>query len=138
MASLHNSVTSGKVQCAQFTSLRFPNRMTDSAAEYRSTPNGQACALLMQISMMSSSIMEEASIGVPSPLVIESNSNLSQNELGDGTSQSLDAVAEEVTDIVEGIYLYLIKILLCWSGSSRSTYVIHLHILYNIITCYLR
>ena len=51
---------------------------------------------------MSSSEMEEASIGVPSPLVMVINSNLVQNELGDGTSQSLDAVAEEVTDIVEG------------------------------------
>ena len=87
---------------------------------------------------MSSSVMEEASIGVPSPLVIEINSNLSRNELGDGTSQSLDAVAEEVMDIVEGIYLYLIEISLCWSGSSRFTYIIHLNILYNIITCYLR
>ena len=87
---------------------------------------------------MSSSVMEEASIGVPSPLVTEINNNLFQNELGDGTSQSLDAVAEEVTDIVEGIYLYLIKILLCWSGSSRFTYIRHLHILYNIIACYLR
>ena len=75
---------------------------------------------------------------MPSPLVIEINSNLSQNESGDGTSRSLDAVAEEVMDIVEGIYLYLIKILLCWSGSSRFTYIIHLNILYNIITCYLR
>ena len=43
---------------------------------------------------MSSSIMEEASIGVPSPLVIVINSNLFRNELGDGTSQSLDAVVE--------------------------------------------
>ena len=57
----------------------------------------------MQISMMSSSKMEEASIGVPSPLVMVINSNLFRNELGDGTSQSLDAVAEEVMDIVEGI-----------------------------------
>ena len=70
--------------------------------------------------MMSSSVMEGASIGVPSPLVIVINSTLFQNELGDGTSQSLDAVAEEVTDIVAGMYFYL-KILLCWSGSSRFT-----------------
>ena len=57
---------------------------------------------------MSSSKMEEASIGVPSPLVMESKHNLSWNDLGDGTSQSLDVVAEEVTDIVGGkIYLYL-------------------------------
>ena len=46
--------------------------------------------------------MEEASIGVPSLLVMVINSNLFRNELGDGTSRSLDAVAEEVTDIVEG------------------------------------
>ena len=46
--------------------------------------------------------MEEASIGVPSPLVIESKHNLLWNESGDGTSQSLDVVAEEVTDIVVG------------------------------------
>ena len=81
--------------------------------------------------------MKEASIGVPSPLVIGINNNLSQNESGDGTSRSLDAVVEEVTDIVEGIYLYLIKISLCWSGSSRFTYIIHLDTLYNIIACYL-
>ena len=47
---------------------------------------------------------------MPSPLVIVINSNLFRNELGDGTSQSLDAVADEVMDIVEGIYLYLIEI----------------------------
>ena len=70
---------------------------------------------------MSSSVMEEASIGVPSPLVMVINSNLFQNESGDGTSRSLDAVAEEVMDIMEGIYLYLFEILLCWSGSSRFT-----------------
>ena len=39
---------------------------------------------------------------MPSPLVIESKHNLLQNDLGDGTSRSLDAVAEEVTDIVVG------------------------------------
>ena len=49
---------------------------------------------------MSSSVMEEASSGVPSPLVIETTSNLSCNELGDGTSKSLDVVAEEVMEIV--------------------------------------
>ena len=57
----------------------------------------------MQISMMSSSEMEEASIGVPSPLVMVIKSNLLRSELGDGTSQSLDAVAEKVMDIMEGI-----------------------------------
>ena len=57
----------------------------------------------MQISMVSSSEMEEASIGVPSPLVMVIKSNLLRNELGDGASQSLDAVAEEVMDILEGI-----------------------------------
>ena len=41
------------------------------------------------------------------------NSNLFQNESGDETSQSLDAVAEEVMDIMEGIYLYLFEIPLC-------------------------
>ena len=70
--------------------------------EYRSTPDGWVCALQMQISMMSSSVMEEASIGVPSPLVVVINSNLVWNELGDGTSWSLNAVVEEVMDIVEG------------------------------------
>ena len=40
---------------------------------------------------------------MPSPLVMVIQSNLLRNELGDGTSQSLDAVAEEVTDIMEGI-----------------------------------
>ena len=136
MASSHNSIMSGKVWCARFTSSRFLNRMTDSTTVYWSTPNGQACALLMQISMMSSSVMEEASIGVPSPLVIEINSN--RNESGDGTSWSLDAVAEEVTQIVEGIYLNLIEISLCWSGSNRFTYITHFNICYNIIGCYLR
>ena len=67
----------------------------------------------MQISTMSSSEMEEASIGVPSPLVMVSNSNLFQNESGGGTSLSLNAVAEEVTYIVVGMYFYLFKILLC-------------------------
>ena len=57
----------------------------------------------MQISMMSSSEMEEASIGVPSPLIMVIKSNLVQSELGGGTSQSLNAVVEEVMDIVEGI-----------------------------------
>ena len=56
----------------------------------------------MQIPTMSSSKIEEASIGVPSLLVIESKHNLSWNELGDGTSQSLEVVAEEVMDIVVG------------------------------------
>ena len=51
---------------------------------------------------MSSSKMEEASIGVPSPPVMESKHNLLQNELGDGTSRSLEVVAEEVMDIVVG------------------------------------
>ena len=55
---------------------------------------------------MSSSKMEEASIGVPSPLVMIIRSNLLQYELGDGTSRSLVAVAEEVTDIMEGIEIY--------------------------------
>ena len=41
---------------------------------------------------MSSSKMEEASIGVPSPLVMVINSNLVRNESGDGTSQSLHAM----------------------------------------------
>ena len=70
--------------------------MTDSAVEYWSTPNGQVCALWIQSSMMSSSEMEEASIGVPSPLVMVIKSNLLRNESGDGTSRSLDAVTEEL------------------------------------------
>ena len=44
--------------------------------------------------------MKEASSGVPSPLAMVTNSNLFRKDLGDGTSQSLDAVADEVTDIV--------------------------------------
>ena len=81
-ASLHNSVTSSRVRCAWFTSSRLLNRMTYSTAEYQSTPNGQVYALLTQISMMSFSKMEEASIGVPSTLVIVINSTLFQNKLG--------------------------------------------------------
>ena len=54
----------------------------------------------MQISIMSSSEIEEGSIRVPSPLVIDSKHNLSQNESVGGTSQSLEAVAEEITDIL--------------------------------------
>ena len=138
MTSPWNSVMSSRVRCTRLTSLRLPNKMTNSTAEYWSTPNGQVCALLMQISMMSSSKMEEASIGVPSPLVMVINSNLFQNELGDGTSWSLNAVAEEVMDIVKGTSFYLFKILLCWSGSSRFTWIIYLCISYNITTCYLR
>ena len=57
------------------------------------------CSSDMQISMMSSSEMKEASSGVPSPPVMVINSNLFRKDLGDGTSQSLDAVADEVTDI---------------------------------------
>ena len=65
----------------------------------------------MHISTMSSSEIEEASIGVPSPLVIDSKHNLSQNELVGGTSQSLEAVVEEVTDIfVEKFHLTLPKL----------------------------
>ena len=73
--------------------------------ENQSTPNGWVCTLLTHNSTMSSSEMEEASSGVPSPLIIETTSNLSCNESGDGTSQSRDTVAEEVTDISGEIYL---------------------------------
>ena len=69
------------------------------------------CASPMQISMMSSSKKKEASSGVPSPLVMVTNSNLFQKDLGDRTSQSLDAVADEVTDILGGqkLLFYLLK-----------------------------
>ena len=39
---------------------------------------------------------------MPSPLIIDSKHNLSQNELVGRTSQSLEAVAEEVMDIFVG------------------------------------
>ena len=69
------------------------------------------CACPMQISMMSSSEMKEASSGVPSPLVMVTNSNLFQKDSRDRTSQSLDAVADEVTDILGGqkLLFYLLK-----------------------------
>ena len=51
--------------------------------------------------MMSSSEIEEASIGVPSLLAMDIRHNLSRSILVDGTSQSLEAVTEEVTDIFE-------------------------------------
>ena len=54
----------------------------------------------MQISMTSSSEIEEASIGVSSLLVMDTRHNLSlKMTSADGTSQSPEAVAEEVTDI---------------------------------------
>ena len=54
----------------------------------------------MQISMMSSSEIEEASIGVPSLFVVVTRHNLLLKTMSvDGTSQSLEAVAEEVMDI---------------------------------------
>ena len=79
--------------------------------EYWSTPNGWMCAHPMQISMMSFSKMKEASSGVPSPLVMVTNSNLFQKDLGDGTSRSLDAVADEVMGILGGwkLLIYLLK-----------------------------
>ena len=76
--------------------------MTDSIVEYRSTPTGCVCAHPMEISMMSSSEMKEASSGVPSPLVIFISNNQFWKESGDGTSQSLDTVADEVMDILDG------------------------------------
>ena len=63
--------------------------------------------------MMSSSKIEEASIGVPSPLVIDSKHNLSQNESVGGTSQSLEAVAEEVTNIFVGKFHLTLPELCC-------------------------
>ena len=45
------------------------NSMTDSITEYQSTPSGCMCPNWMQISMTSSSRMEEAPIRVPSLLV---------------------------------------------------------------------
>ena len=54
----------------------------------------------MQISMMSSSEVEEASIGVPYLLVMVTRHNLPLKTMSvDGTSQSMEAVVEEVTDI---------------------------------------
>ena len=56
----------------------------------------------MQILMSSSSEIEEASIGVSYPLVIDTRHNLSPKmTLADGTSQSPEAVVEEVTDILK-------------------------------------
>ena len=56
----------------------------------------------MQSSMMSSSEIEEAFIGVPSPLIMDIKHYLLQNESVDGTSQSPEVVAEEVMDIFVG------------------------------------
>ena len=69
------------------------------------------CAHPAQNSMVSSSKMKEASSGVPSPLVMVTNSNRFRKVLGDGTSQSLHALADEVTDILGGQKLlnYLLK-----------------------------
>ena len=76
--------------------------MTDSIAEYRSTPNGCVCAHPTEIPMMSSSKIKEASSGVPSLLVILISNKQFWKESGDGTSRSLGAVADEVTDILHG------------------------------------
>ena len=55
----------------------------------------------MQISMMSSSEIEEASIGVPSLFVMVTRHNLLLKTMSvDGTSQSQEAVAEEGMDII--------------------------------------
>ena len=54
-----------------------------------------------QISTMSSSETEEASIGVSSLLVMDTRHNLSlKMTLVDGTSQSPEVIAEEVMDIL--------------------------------------
>ena len=50
---------------------------------------------------------------MPSPLVIDSKHNLLQNELMGGTSQSLEAVAEEVTDIFVGKFHLTLPELCC-------------------------
>ena len=76
--------------------------MTDSIAEYQSTPNGCMCARPTEISMMSSSKVKEASSGVPSPLVILISNKRFWKESGDGTSRSLGTVADEVMDILHG------------------------------------
>ena len=56
--------------------------------------------LLMEISMMSSSEIEEASIGVSSPLVMVTRHNLLLKTMPvDGSSWSPEAVVEEVMDI---------------------------------------
>ena len=108
IASSCNSITSIKVWLARFKSSIVPKRMTDSATEYWSTPNGWVWLFWTQIPTMFSSKMEEASIEVPSPLVMESKHNLSWNDLEDGTSWSLDVVVEEFYRHCGGeIYLYL-------------------------------
>ena len=57
---------------------------------------------LMQILMTSSSEIEEASIGVSSPLVIDTRHNQSPKmTLANGTSQSPEMVVEEVMDILK-------------------------------------
>ena len=58
------------------------------------------CDPSWQISTMSSSEIEEASMGVPSLLVMITRHNLLLKTMSvDGTSQSPEAVVEEVTDI---------------------------------------
>ena len=95
-----NSVTSNSARCVRSTAAASLRKTTESAAEYRSTPNGQVCALLTQSSTMSSSEMEEASSGVPSLFTNETTSSLSGKGSGDWTSQSRETVAEEVTDML--------------------------------------
>ena len=76
-ASSPNSITSNSARCVRSTAAASFRKTTESAAEYRSTPNGWVCALLTQSSTMSSSEMEEASSGVPSLFARETTSNLS-------------------------------------------------------------
>ena len=78
------------------------NNMTDLVAEHLNTPLGYVCPNQTQISMMSSSCMEAASNGVPSPLVnMRMHIQLRRSTLLFGIqSQAAKAVTVDVVDMV--------------------------------------
>ena len=69
IGSLQNAIALMTAHAATSISSTEWNKMTDSTAEYQSTPLGCICPNWMQIPVMYSSCMEVALNGVPSPLV---------------------------------------------------------------------
>ena len=122
MASPWNSVVFTIPWVACCSSSREWNKTTDSIVELWSTPNGWVWPFVTQISMMPSSEIEEASIGVSSLLVMDTRHNLSLKTTSvDGTSWSLKAVVEEVMDILN--FTLVLSSLQCGSSSFTNRFV---------------
>ena len=98
------------------------NNMTDSTTEYQSTPLGFVQPNWIQISMMSSSYMEAASNGVPSPLV---NTRMhiwlrrSTSSLGI-QSWATKVVTVDVVGIVEGKGIFCKDVCTCDSENCTD------------------